>query len=125
MATVVRPENLPHRPMVRSSTGEPLSLSADVAAAVGLRRGFAHHEVLPPGRRASAPHRHTKKEELVYVLSGRPSLWVNGETRPLTPGDVVGFPAGEEVLHAMVNDSAEDATILIVAAGREGDEVVY
>jgi len=47
-----------------------------------------------PGCRTSTPHAYSLEEEFVFVVEGRPDLWVDGEIRPPRPGDGIAFPAG-------------------------------
>lgn len=58
-----------------------------------VRMTFAH------GRTA---HRHPASEEVVFVAAGRGTVWLDGERRPVTAGDVVRIPAG--VAHATIPD---------------------
>ena len=52
-----------------------------------------------PGRTA---HVHPHSEEVVYVVSGRGHVWIDGDHHPVAPGDVVHIPAG--TAHATVPD---------------------
>lgn len=84
-----------------------------------------HEEMLLPGRRAAPPHSHASKEELVFVLAGHPSLWINENLFELSPGDTVGFPAGETIAHTIVNRSDAVAVILTIASNSASDFVLY
>lgn len=48
---------------------------------------------LSPGR-FTTPHRHLKTEEIYYILEGRGSMQVDGETRAVVPGDAIAIPPG-------------------------------
>lgn len=80
---------------------------------------------LPPGRRAWPYHYHTANEEALFVLDGRGSIRVSGETKPLEPGDYVAFPADKRGAHRVVNDSDERLRYLIVSTMNEPDVTVY
>ena len=54
---------------------------------------------LPPGEAAYPYHFHYADEELVIVLSGRPTLRTPEGTRELEEGEAVRFPLGEEGAH--------------------------
>jgi uncharacterized cupin superfamily protein len=79
--------NLEHVELSSKKTGEKYSLSANISEIFGLRDIFIHHEILPPGRKSSAPHAHSQREELVYVLSGSPTVHLRGKSSPLAPED--------------------------------------
>lgn len=79
---------------------------------------------LAPGAESALLHKHSKQEEFVYVLSGNPTLILDGEEHPLSPGDCAGFsPAGPA--HRLVNRSAEKAVYLEVGTRMEGDQGTY
>ncbi len=82
-------------------------------------------ETLPPGSRSSIRHWHTNSDEFVMVLEGELTLVTNeGET--LVRADmVVGFKAGEENAHHLINKSNTDARFLVVGSRVPGDEVHY
>jgi uncharacterized cupin superfamily protein len=80
---------------------------------------------LPPGEAAYPYHFHYADEEIVIVLSGRPSLRTPEGTRELEPGEAVHFPLGEEGAHQIRNDGEEVATFLAVSSHGRPDVVVY
>src|SRR5690242_19979468 len=77
--------------------------------------GASLFEVSPGG--APFPlHIHHANEELLVVLSGRPTLrTVDGASRELVPGEVVALPAGRDGGHAIDNLSDEPARWLIAS----------
>ncbi len=115
MKAIATPSKLTHTISKRLSTGELLEMLADISEAVEIKNLSIHHEILPPGRRSSPPHRHSVKEEFVYVLSGNPSLWLDGEIFPLFPGNAVGFPAGEMAYHVIANLNTTDTWLLVIS----------
>ena len=86
--------------------------SRAVGKAAGLRRTGLHVERLVPGTRTSFPHAEEDEEEWAYVVSGTPSVWLDGVLYALAPGDLVGFPAGTGVCHTFLNDGDADAVLL-------------
>ncbi|MDQ6746415.1 MAG: cupin domain-containing protein [Actinomycetota bacterium] len=61
-------------------------------------------------------HFHHANEELLFVLSGTPTLRRgHGEERTLTTGEVVAFLPGPSGTHQIVNHATEPARVLIVA----------
>ena len=55
---------------------------------VASHGGHFAHVVFPVGT-VRAPHPHTDSDEWYYILSGRASVTVDGETQAIGPGDVV------------------------------------
>lgn len=106
-------------------TMELLGESIDLARRAGLHDVDIAHELLRPGRRSASPHAHTKREELVYVLRGTPTLVLEGSRSLLRPGDYVGFRSGDRARHHLRNDTTEDVEYLVIASKPDGDEVVY
>jgi uncharacterized cupin superfamily protein len=80
---------------------------------------------LPAGEAAYPYHFHYADEELVIVLSGRPSLRTPEGTRELEEGEALRFPLGEEGAHQIVNRSDQTVTFLAVSSHGRPDVVVY
>jgi uncharacterized cupin superfamily protein len=80
---------------------------------------------LLPGEAAYPYHFHYSDEELVIVLSGRPSLRTPEGTRELEEGEAVSFPVGEDGAHQILNRSQEPATFLAISSSGRPDVVVY
>jgi uncharacterized cupin superfamily protein len=78
------------------------------------RLGATLYEV-DPGGAVSPYHVHHANEEMLIVLSGRPSLRSPDGVRELAPGEVVGFPAGAEGAHRVFNRGPEPARVLLVS----------
>jgi uncharacterized cupin superfamily protein len=79
---------------------------------------------LAPGAQSAFRHRHTRQEELVYVLEGEPTLVTDDGDVPLRPGSCAGFrPGGSS--HQLVNRSGRDAVYLEVGDRAPGDEAEY
>ena len=77
---------------------------------------------LAPGN-FGAYHFHHGSEELVIVLSGRPTLRTPDGERVLAEGEAVHFPSGPQGAHALRNDT-EEPVRFIVAGTRVAPEVV-
>ncbi len=80
---------------------------------------------LPPGEAAYPYHFHYSDEEIVIVLSGRPTLRTPEGVRELEEGEAIRFPLGEEGAHQIRNDSGETATFLAISSHGRPDVVVY
>ena len=71
---------------------------------------------LPPGAASFPLHAHYANEEMLIVLSGRPTLTVaDGTQRELQPGELVACPAGRDGAHRLDNATDEPARVLIVS----------
>ena len=55
-------------------------------------------------------HRHPHSEEIVYVAAGSGEVWIDGDSHPVTAGDVVHIPTG--ATHATV--PAEGETMRLI-----------
>jgi uncharacterized cupin superfamily protein len=93
--------------------------------AYGLTQYGVNHVTLGPGGQSSLRHWHTLEDELIYVLGGELVLVTNDGEQVLHAGDVVGFRAGDEDAHHMINRSSEPATYLEVGTRIEPDTAVY
>jgi uncharacterized cupin superfamily protein len=80
---------------------------------------------LPPGEAAYPYHFHYSDEEIVIVLSGRPSLRTPEGVRELEEGEAIRFPLGEEGAHQIRNDSGETVTFIAISSSGRADVVVY
>ncbi len=80
---------------------------------------------LAPNAVSALRHAHTKQDEFVYILQGRPTLHTDeGRTR-LSPGMCAGFKAGTGNGHRLVNETAEEVVYLEVGDRTRGDEGSY
>lgn len=128
-ATAILASNAPPRTKP-SNYPEPFAsrMAGRVKRPLGDLSGIANFGVnltrLPPGAVSALHHRHSRQDELVYVLEGSPTLVTyTGETL-LCPGMVAGFAAGGTA-HHLENRTSEDCVILEVGDRMEGDEVSY
>jgi len=84
------------------------------AQAGAVRLGATLYEI-GPGGRASPLHVHHANEELIIVLSGRPTLRTADESRELAPGELVACLPGRRGAHTVQNKSDEPVRVLIVS----------
>jgi len=94
------------------------------AAAGGEEVGCSLYE-LPPGGRSWPYHYHTGNEEALFVLDGAGALRLDGETHPLSNGDYVALPAGEDSAHRVVNDGDDPLRYLMLSTMTDPDVTVY
>ena len=70
---------------------------------------------LPPGQSTFPYHYELGNDELLVVITGRPTLRSPDGERELRPGDCVLFPSGPEGAHQLTNGSDEPARVLFVS----------
>ena len=116
---------LEHHELQSSRTGEKYSLSADLSTPLGLKNMFVHHEIIPPGRRSSAPHAHSHREEMIVVLEGVVTAHTQSQEKVLVVGDSIAFHPGQENIHFVRNHGDSPARVLIIATSQPQDEVSY
>jgi uncharacterized cupin superfamily protein len=92
--------------------------------AFALTRVGINLTTLPPGKESSMRHWHTREDEFVYVLEGEVVLCTGAGEQRLTAGMCVGFPAGLEDGHHLVNRSDRPAVYLEVS-NRDSEDTVY
>ncbi len=80
---------------------------------------------LPAGEAAYPYHFHYSDEELVIVLSGRPSLRTPEGIRELEQGEALRFGLGEAGAHQILNRSEQTVTFLAISSNGRPDVVVY
>jgi uncharacterized cupin superfamily protein len=80
---------------------------------------------IPPGGATFPLHAHHANEELLVVLSGRPTLRTSDAERELEEGEVVAFPAGRRGAHRLDNRSEELVRVMIVSTMVAPEVVEY
>ena len=80
---------------------------------------------LVPGAVSSIRHYHTRQDEFVYVLQGRPTLHTDEGRTVLSPGMCAGFRAGTGNGHRLINETDEDVVYLEIGDRTPGDEGYY
>ncbi len=68
---------------------------------------------IPPGD-GPPPHIHSREDESFYVLEGQLTVFDEGKTLVVGPGEVIFAPRGHA--HTFVNMSDQQTTILVIAA---------
>lgn len=97
----------------------------NLARASGLSKIGAQLFILPPGAWSSQRHWHTHEDELVYFLEGEAILITDEGEVTLEPGDFVGFRAGLENGHHVVNRGSSEARFLAVSNQDPLDDASY
>jgi uncharacterized cupin superfamily protein len=89
--------------------------TARIGAHAGATRLGATLYEIDPGQNGSPFHLHHANEELIIVLSGRPTLRTLGGSRVLEPGDVVACPIGRAGAHQLQNETDTPVRALVVS----------
>jgi uncharacterized cupin superfamily protein len=90
----------------------------------GLRNFGVNLTRLAPGAASSLHHRHSRQDELIYVLEGEATLFTDDGETTLRPGMVAGFPAGGSA-HHLENRGDRDCVILEIGDRTPDDAVSY
>ena len=90
----------------------------------GLKNFGVNLTRLAPGGESALLHRHSRQDELVYILEGRPTLVTDRDEVELAPGMCAGFPAAG-LAHQLVNRTDSDVVILEVGDRTPNDEGTY
>lgn len=116
---------LTRRELSSKSTAEKFSLSSVLSSMYGFKDIFISSEIIPPGRKSSSPHFHSKKEELVFVLQGNPTIHFGEHSRILNPGEFIGFPLHLREKHHIENLTNQQCHILLISSKCQDDTVNY
>lgn len=80
---------------------------------------------LHPGAVSALRHAHSRQDEWIYVLEGKPTLVTNDGEAELLPGMCIGFKAGTDDAHHLLNRSAHDVVYLEVGDRTPNDQATY
>lgn len=78
---------------------------------------------IPPGKIPYPFHSHSAQWEFYQVVSGKGQVRHAEGTEPIETGDAFVFKPGEP--HQLINDSAEDLVICVIADNPIGESVYY
>jgi len=91
----------------------------------GLKNFGVNLTRLAPKAMSALRHSHTKQDEFVYILEGRPTLITNTGELELQPGMCAGFKAGTGDAHHLHNRTAADVLYLEIGDRTPGDGASY
>jgi uncharacterized cupin superfamily protein len=80
---------------------------------------------LASGAISALRHAHSKQDEFIYILTGRPTLITDAGETPLSPGMCAGFKAGTGNGHQLVNRTNDEVTFLEIGDRTAGDVGTY
>jgi len=117
--------NLADLPLSDNGNGKSFQAKVGRAAPLlGLKSIGCTLIVVPSGKRAYPHHRHHVGSELFYILSGSGSVRLDGETKPIRAGDLIGNPPGAEA-HQIVNTGTQELRYLAFSDVNEVDVIEY
>ena len=91
----------------------------------GLKNFGVNLTCLAPNAVSALRHAHTKQDEFIYILQGRPTLHTDEGRTQLSPGMCAGFEAGTGNGHRLINETAEEVVYLEVGDRTAGDDGTY
>jgi uncharacterized cupin superfamily protein len=89
--------------------------TARIAAPAGCKQLGATLYEIDPGQNGSPFHLHHANEEMIIVLSGRPTLRTLEGCRILEPGEVVACPVGRAGAHQLQNQTETPVRALVIS----------
>lgn len=111
---------------VRSApTGELYTIARLITEGTGISDFSVIHEELPPGHRSSSPHYHSKQDEMYFVLSGSPTVHINGNERVIHSGCYVVFKSGGKNKHVLENNTKDMVEVLKISSCPTNDVITY
>lgn len=117
---------VPEHTHVYPQSTEPMGPVRRLGKEAGLQRIGINIQRLPPGTRSSWPHAEENEEEFVYVISGQVQAWIDGHLHPMGPGDLAAFPATTGISHCFINNSEQEAVLLVGGeAPKPGSRIFY
>jgi uncharacterized cupin superfamily protein len=121
VAPRVKPSNYPE-PFASRMDGREKRPLGDLFGLVNFGVNLTR---LAPGAVSSLRHAHSRQDEFVYILEGRPTLHTDAGRTPLGPGLCAGFRAGSGDAHRLVNETDEVVVYLEVGDRTAGDAATY
>ncbi len=115
-----RPSNYPEPFFSRMSRREKRQLG-DI---FGLSNFGVNLTRLAPGGESALLHRHSRQDEFIFILEGRPTLVTDRGEAGMSPGMCAGFPAGG-LAHQLVNRTKTDVVYIEIGDRTAGDEGSY
>jgi uncharacterized cupin superfamily protein len=98
-------------------------------ARVGRQAGTMHLGAsvyeLPPGEALGPYHWQAANEEMIIVISGRPSIRTPDGWRELEEGELVPFPRGPAGAHQVANKGDQTSRVLMMSELNGPEVIVY
>ena len=100
-------------------------LTRQLGKTVGSQKLYVNLDSVPKGAQSTKYHTHSQQEEFFYILAGRGTLRLNGETSPVAAGDFLAKPAGQAIAHTFLNEGEEPLLILDIGTVEAEDTCFY
>jgi uncharacterized cupin superfamily protein len=91
----------------------------------GLSQFGVNLTTVGPGAQSALRHWHTLEDELIYVIEGEVVLVSDDGEQVMRAGDVIGFKAGLQDAHHMINRSNAPARYIEVGSRIDADTAHY
>ncbi|MGN6210411.1 cupin domain-containing protein [Asticcacaulis sp.] len=117
----LRPSNYPE-PYASRMNGREKRVLGDI---FGLENFGVNLTRLHPGALSALRHAHSRQDEFIYILAGRPTLVTDEGETPLEPGMCAGFRAGTGNAHHLVNQTDAPVVYLEIGDRTPGDAAIY
>jgi len=82
-------------------------------------------EEIEPGKQGCPFHYHLREEEHLFILSGELTVRLGTKRYHLKAGDYVCFPAGQQLGHAIINESDKTCRYLMIGQNDPDEVGVY
>lgn len=120
-AVRTKPSNYPE-PFASRMSGREKRALGDL---FGLTNFGVNLTRLAPGAVSALRHAHSRQDEFVYILQGRPTLETDEGRTPLAPGMCAGFKAGTGNGHHLLNETSETVVYIEIGDRSPGDVGTY
>ena len=91
----------------------------------GLSNFGVNLTTLQCGGMSALKHCHSHQDEFIYIIEGTVTLIYGDREYVMNEGDCMGFKAGENTAHQLVNKSSGIVTYLEIGDRSANDEVTY
>lgn len=122
---LLKRDGIHFRQLFAGATQEMLSRSALISEQLKTEQVFMALDIIEPGKRSSASHRHSEIDEIILVLRGSPTLFFGEKKESLSPGTFICLEAKDDEFHHLMNETAEDVEVLTISKPRGLDRVIY
>ncbi len=122
---ILKPDQFEHKQLRNSQTGQLYSFSQLVSEYFGSNQFFLTHDIIKSKTSASAKHRHSYIEEVIFVVKGAVTAMVGEKIEQVREGSFIYFDPKDTHLHCVMNDSDVDAETITFSMRRSEDIVIY
>lgn len=122
---IINKNELEHKQLINSKSGELYSFSHVVSDFFGSRQVFLTHDIIASQKRASSAHRHSYIEEIVFVSKGQLSIMWGEQKRTAQEGSFIFFDPKETELHCLLNETNDEVETITFSLKRQDDAVIY